>query len=163
MPFITVSTGSLIQFLNRTIPQKPLNLLAFFDMSQLSRSDIYDRPFAELLPSEKAAVMKALYDPKQCGSDQTEDWFGRYAGRSRSRKELAERFGYSSRNVARYLRINDLIQPLKDLVDGNKISLVAAVELSYLPVGEQWIVYNVISKKGLKLTASFASFSYVHF
>jgi ParB family chromosome partitioning protein len=118
---------------------------------QLSRSDIYDRPFAELLPSEKAAVMKALYDPKQCGSDQTEDWFGRYAGRSRSRKELAERFGYSSRNVARYLRINDLIQPLKDLVDGNKISLVAAVELSYLPVGEQWIVYNVISKKGLKL------------
>ena len=130
---------------------------------QLSRSDIYDRPFAELLPSEKAAVMKALYDPKQCGSDQTEDWFGRYAGRSRSRKELAERFGYSSRNVARYLRINDLIQPLKDFVDGNKISLVAAVELSYLPVGEQWIVYNVISKKGLKLTASFASFSYVHF
>ena len=36
VPFITANPGSLIQFLNRTIPQKPLNLLAFFDMSQLS-------------------------------------------------------------------------------------------------------------------------------
>jgi ParB family chromosome partitioning protein len=120
-----------------------------------SRTDIYERPFIELLPSEKAAIMKDLYDmncdSEQCNLVQTEEIFGCYVGRCRSRKELAERFGYSSRNVARYLRINDLIQPLKDLVDGNKISLVAAVELSYLPVGEQWIVYNVISKKGLKL------------
>ena len=36
VPFFTASSGSLIQVLNRTIPQKPLNLLAFFDMSQLS-------------------------------------------------------------------------------------------------------------------------------
>ena len=36
VPFITANPGSLIQVLNRTIPQKPLNLLAFFDMSQLS-------------------------------------------------------------------------------------------------------------------------------
>ena len=36
VPFFTASSGSLIQVLNRTIPQKPLNLLAFFGMSQLS-------------------------------------------------------------------------------------------------------------------------------
>ena len=34
--FSTANPGSLIQVLNRTIPQKPLNLLAFFSMSQLS-------------------------------------------------------------------------------------------------------------------------------
>ena len=71
--------------------------------------------------------------------------------RCRSRKELAERFGYSSRNVARYLRINDLIRPIRDLVDGSRISLVAAVELSYLDVVEQWIVYRAILSSGLKL------------
>ena len=71
--------------------------------------------------------------------------------RCRSRKELAERFGYSSRNVARYLRINELIQPIKDLVDTSRISLVAAVELSYLDAGEQWLVYRGILSRGLKL------------
>ena len=34
--FSTANPGSLIQVLNRTIPQKPLNLLAFFGMLQLS-------------------------------------------------------------------------------------------------------------------------------
>ena len=68
--------------------------------------------------------------------------------RCRSRKELAERFGYSSRNVARYLRINDLIRPIRDLVDGSRISLVAAVELSYLDAGEQWLVYRGILSRG---------------
>ena len=71
--------------------------------------------------------------------------------RCRSRKELAERFEYSSRNVARYLRINELIQPIKDLVDTSRISLVAAVELSYLDAGEQWLVYRGILSRGLKL------------
>ena len=71
--------------------------------------------------------------------------------RCRSRKELAERFGYSCRSVARYLRISDLIQPIRDLVDGSRISLVAAVELSYLDAGEQWLVYRGILSRGLKL------------
>ena len=71
--------------------------------------------------------------------------------RCRSRKGLAERIGYSSRNVARYLRISDLIQPIRDLVDGSRISLVAAVKLSYLDVVEQWIVYRAILSSGLKL------------
>ena len=53
--------------------------------------------------------------------------------------------------MARYLRISDLIQPIRDLVDGSRISLVAAVELSYLDAGEQWLVYWGILSRGLKL------------
>ena len=53
--------------------------------------------------------------------------------------------------MARYLRINDLIRPIRDLVDGSRISLVAAVELSYLAVEEQWIVYRAVFSSGLKL------------
>ena len=53
--------------------------------------------------------------------------------------------------MVRYLRISDLIQPIRDLVDGSRISLVAAVELSYLAVKEQWIVYRAVLSSGLKL------------
>ena len=123
--------------------------------TRTSQTETCKKSFAELLPSEKAAIMKMLYnmnyDPEQQDALQNEEEFGYYAGRCRSRKELAERFGYSSRNVARYLRINELIQPIKDLVDTSRISLVAAVELSYLDAGEQWLVYRGILSRGLKL------------
>ena len=123
--------------------------------TRTSQTETCKKSFAELPPSEKAAIMKMLYnmnyDPEQQDALQNEEEFGHYTGRCRSRKELAERFGYSSRNVARYLRINELIQPIKDLVDTSRISLVAAVELSYLAAGEQWLVYRGILSRGLKL------------
>jgi ParB family chromosome partitioning protein len=123
--------------------------------TRTSQTETCKKSFAELLPSEKAAIMKMLYnmnyDPEQQDALQNEEEFGYYGCRCRSRKELTERFGYSSRNVARYLRINELIQPIKDLVDTSRISLVAAVELSYLDAGEQWLVYRGILSRGLKL------------
>ena len=123
--------------------------------TRTSQTETCKKPFSELPPSEKAAIMKMLYnmnyDPEQQDALQNEEEFGYYGCRCRSRKELTERFGYSSRNVDRYLRINDLIQPIKDLVDTNRISLVAAVELSYLAAGEQWLVYRGILSRGLKL------------
>ena len=123
--------------------------------TRTSQTETCKKSFAELPPSEKAAIMKMLYnmnyDPEQQDALQNEEEFGYYTGRCRSRKELAERIGYSSRNVARYLRISDLIRPIRDLVDGNRISLVAAVELSYLDAGEQWLVYRGILSRGLKL------------
>ena len=122
---------------------------------QTSQTDTCRKSFADLLPSEKAAIMKAMYDmnydSEQQDTLQNEEQVGGYGVRCRSRKELTERFGYSSRNVARYLRINELIQPIRDLVDGSRISLVAAVELSYLDVEEQWIVYRAMLSRGLKL------------
>lgn len=123
--------------------------------TRTSQTETCKKSFAELLPSEKAAIMKMLYnmnyDPEQQDALQNEEEFGYNTGRCRSRKKLAERFGYLSRNVDRYLRINDLIQPIKDLVDTSRISLVAAVELSYLDAGEQWLVYRGILSRGLKL------------
>ena len=120
-----------------------------------SQTETCKKSFSELPPSEKAAIMKMLYnmnyDPEQQDALQNEEEYGYYGCRCRSRKELTERFGYSSRNVDRYLRINDLIQPIKDLVDTSRISLVAAVELSYLDAGEQWLVYRGILSRGLKL------------
>ena len=116
--------------------------------TRTSQTETCKKSFSELPPSEKAAIMKMLYnmnyDPEQQDALQNEEEFGYYTGRCRSRKDLAERFGYSSRNVARYLRINELIQPIKDLVDTSRISLVAAVEVSHLDAGEQWLFYRGI-------------------
>ena len=48
-------------------------------------------------------------------------------------------------------RMKKNLEPIKDLVDTSRISLVAAVELSYLDAGEQWLVYRGILSRGLKL------------
>lgn len=74
----------------------------------------------------------------------------------KSRDALAEEYGYSSRNVARYLRINSLIRPFKNLVDDNRIALLAAVDVSYLSEEEQETVYKVISAMGVKLKPKMA-------
>ena len=49
-----------------------------------------------------------------------------------TKKEIGEKYDLSSRSVARYLRINELNVPLKDLLDEGKIAIRAGVNLSYL-------------------------------
>lgn len=49
-----------------------------------------------------------------------------------SNKQIAENYGMSRRSVARLLRIDKLTTGMKELVDERVISLLAAVELSYL-------------------------------
>ena len=46
----------------------------------------------------------------------------------------------TGRNIARYMRVNQLIEPLKELLDNGEIALVAAVDLSYLEEKEQNLV-----------------------
>lgn len=58
--------------------------------------------------------------------------------------------------MARYLRINSLIRPFKNLVDDNRIALLAAVDVSYLSEEEQGTVYQVIDEMGVKLKPKMA-------
>ena len=57
----------------------------------------------------------------------------------------------TGRNIARYIRVNQLEQPLKELLDEGGISLVSAVELSYLSPQEQRIVSDLAWKEKIKL------------
>ena len=50
---------------------------------------------------------------------------------------IASEYGLSSWNAARYLRLNYLIQPFKNLMDEGKIALLATVDMSYLTEDEQ--------------------------
>lgn len=134
-------------------------------------TNVLQRSFAELLPSEKAAVMAEQYD-KVCGtmkraeivrelealSGKTSKDIGGHNGHhAKSRDIVAAEYGFSSRNAARYLRLNYLIQPFKDLIDGNKLALLAAVDISYLTTEEQQTVWDMMERQGLKLKPKMAT------
>ena len=83
-----------------------------------------------VLPSEKAKAFKMKLEAEKhqgitCGHDV-----------HKSRDIVAEG-KYSGRQVQRYVRLNELIEPIMKMVDENKIAISPAVELSYLTKNEQ--------------------------
>lgn len=133
-------------------------------------TNLMQRSFADLLPSERATVMEAHYNKVCCqgrrndiirelqimNGEMPSETCGHNGHKFKSRDALAEEYGYSSRNVARYLRINSLIRPFKNLADDNRIALLAAVDVSYLSEEEQGTVYQVIDEMGVKLKPKMA-------
>lgn len=59
----------------------------------------------------------------------------------------------TGRNIARYIRVNQLEQSLKEQLDDGKLLLVAAVELSYLSAEEQNVGPDWPGKGKVKLDA----------
>ena len=133
-------------------------------------TNLMQRSFAELLPSEKAAVMAAHYDKVCCqgkrndiirelqilsGAD-PDDTCCHNGNKLKSLDVIASEYGFSSRNAARYLRLNHLIQPFKNLMDENKIALLAAVDVSYLTEEEQQMLWNIVERQGLKIKPAYA-------
>lgn len=128
-------------------------------------TNLMQRSFAELLPSEKAAVMAAHYDKMCCQGKRNdiirelqilsgvkpEETSCHNGKKLNSLDVIASEYGFSSRNAARYLRLNYLIQPFKNLMDENKIALLAAVDVSYLTEEEQQMLWNIVERQGLKI------------
>ena len=65
-------------------------------------------------------------------------------GQKYSRDQLADEVADSARQIQRYIRLTELIEPLRDKVDEGMIALRPAVELSYLPVEQQNMLYELI-------------------
>ena len=57
---------------------------------------------------------------------------------------LAKQVGESRNQIARYIRLTNLIPKILDMVDEGKIAFTIAVELSYLKEEEQYELYAVI-------------------
>lgn len=72
--------------------------------------------------------------------------------------KLGMEYSMSKSSVARILRINYLISPLKDLIDNKKLLLVAGVELSYINQDYQSIIFDTINtnKNHKKITFNLA-------
>ncbi len=92
-------------------------------------TNLMQRSFNDLMPSEKAAVMAAHYDKVCCkgkrndiirelkilNGEEPDDTCCHNGNKLKSLDVIASEYGFSSRNAARYLRLNYLIQPFKNL------------------------------------------------
>lgn len=115
-----------------------------------------------ILPSERGFAYKMKLDAmKQQGkrSDLTCAQLGHKLKGAKSVEILAQEVGESKNQVKRYIRLTELIEPLRDLVDGiredkKKIALNPAVELSYLSKEHQEIIVSFIDE--LNVTPSHA-------
>lgn len=90
------------------------------------------------------------------GGNETESTCDHNDHKLKSRDALTMKYGFSSRNAARYLRLNYLIQPFKNLMDENKIALLAAVDVSYLLGEEQQMLWKIVERQGLKIKPVYA-------
>lgn len=92
-----------------------------------------------ILPSEKAYAYKMKLEAMKRQGKRTDLTSVPLAQKLKrtSREKLGDQVGESQDQVRRYIRLTELIEPLLDLVDENKIAFRPAVELSYLNKDEQ--------------------------
>ena len=126
-------------------------------------TNMIQRSFSELLPSEKAAVLTVRYEKISSQGKRNdilqeiaalngqEGTCGHDVHKSRSRDELGNEYGMTGRNIARYMRVDKLIPEFKEELDNGALSLVAAVDLSYLSEKEQKAVAAAVSEDKVKL------------
>lgn len=126
-------------------------------------TNMIQRSFSELLPSEKAAVLAVRYEKISSQGKRNdilqeiaalngqEGTCGHDVHKSRSRDELGNEYGMTGRNIARYMRVDKLIPEFKEELDNGALSLVAAVDLSYLSEKEQKAVAAAVSEDKVKL------------
>ena len=125
-------------------------------------TNLMQRSFTDLLPSEKAAVLTERYEKVMCqgkrndileeiarlsGVDMPESC-GHDVHRSKSRDSIGEDYGMTGRNIARYMRLNQTTEQIKEMVDAGTM---AAVELSYLSEEELGQVCKVLDEHGVKI------------
>ena len=131
-------------------------------------TNVLQRSFSEMLPSEKAAVLALRYSKMVCQGrrndiikelkrlENPDEIKGNRTGgsdfhRIKSRDALGAEYDLTGRSVATYLRINELSDALKIRIDNGEFSIAAAVQLSYLTEQEQQMVDDVLSGSEYKV------------
>ena len=101
-----------------------------------------------VLPSEKARAYKMKLDaikrkagrPSKENSGQLDqNFFNPY-----SVEKISQDAGESTKQVQRYIRLNELIPELLEMVDGNEIKFNPAYELAFLRPEEQAVLYDIL-------------------
>lgn len=114
-------------------------------------SNLLQRGFNELKPTEQAQVLALRYESlfSQGKRNDIINELLELEGKSEdkhkhnSREEVGAEYGLSRNTVARLLRVDKLIDGLKEWVDSGELSVRAAVELSYLKENEQEHIYRM--------------------
>ena len=90
----------------------------------------------EILPSERAKAFKMKADALKHQGQRSNSTSVQVAPKLTT-EIIGESAGMSKDSVKRYIRLTELIQPLLDLVDAEKLKFGPAVEISYLKKKEQ--------------------------
>lgn len=101
-----------------------------------------------ILPSEKAFAYKLKLEALKHQGKRRDLTSGQIGQKSKTSVEMVgEAVGESYKQVQRYIRLTNLIDPLLDLVDKNEMAMSAGVELSYLGTKHQAEIYKVIESE----------------
>lgn len=128
-------------------------------------TNMLQRSFDDLLPSEKAAVLAERYEKVMCQGRRNDileeiamlngvdvpETCGHDVHKSKSRDTIGEDYGMTGRNIARYMRLNQTTDQIKEMVDDGTMAMVVAVELFYLSEEEQGQVCKVLDEHGGKI------------
>ena len=91
----------------------------------------------KILPSEKAFAYKLKMEAMSRQGQRTDLTSGQLGSKFRTDELIAQDSSDSARQIKRYIRLTELIPEILQMVDGGKIALTPAVELSYLTRQEQ--------------------------
>ncbi len=131
-------------------------------------TNLIQRSFTDMLPSEQATILalqhsklfsqgkrndiilelEKLENPDEIKVSETSSPVGK---KLTSLEIGGKDYGLSKNSVARLLRVDKLIQPLKERVDKNEIAIRPAVSISYLPEFEQTALESVLSETSYKV------------
>ena len=101
-----------------------------------------------ILPSEKAFAYKLKLEAmKRKAGRPSKENPRQFVGNLESADILGKETGESGRQVQRYMRLTNLIDPLLDLVDKNEMAMSAGVELSYLGTKHQAKIYEIVERE----------------
>lgn len=98
----------------------------------------------EILPSEKAKAYKMRLEAMKRQGQRTDLTSAPSGQKLRSNAELASQVNESETQIKRYIRLNELIEPLLNLVDEKLIAMRPAVEISYLSKDAQKWIFEAI-------------------
>ena len=131
-------------------------------------TNLMQRSFSDLLPTEKAVVLKLKYEKiasqgkrndLQKEINRLNDGIAKKENKKTedkvdSRKNIGKEYNLSGASIERYLRLNELSDSWKQDVDNEKIGLTVAVDLSYLPKEIQEYLYQKCEELELSLKPS---------
>ena len=129
-------------------------------------TNVIQRSFSDLTVTERIAVLAARYD-KVCGTKKREEIIEelhRLTGagghdvhqQAKSRELIGQEYGMTGRNIARYVRCNQLIPAFKEMLDDGSLTLVSGVELSFLSEEEQELVNKALEQNGIRVKGNMA-------
>lgn len=129
----------------------------------VTESNLMQRSFSDMSYSERAAALYEHYKMLRCQGKRmdllkvidgigAEETSGQLGQKLKSREKVAKEFCLAPRTVSRYLRIYELDDKLKQLLDNNKIAFTVAENISYLRIQEQQLVGDLIQTLNINIS-----------